>query len=154
MTRIMLILAFAFSGASTALAQELETGVYKMTLPPGMTGAPVFVMLEKKGDDVSATELITKAEGKGQVRAGASVVEVPIDVPAADVKAMRLPAGRGTLDGAQLKTSNGAWVNAKLVKIKTVWQCTNHSPIHIVESAEQMKAYTKEKQCALWKPVQ
>jgi len=153
MTRIVLLLACVLAGESIALAQEIETGVYKMTLPPGMDG-PVFVMLEKKGDSVSAKELITKAEGKGELKAGSPVVEFSIDVHNADVTAMRLPAGRGTLEGAQLKTSNGAWVNAKLVKIKTVWQCTNHSPIHIVESDEQMKAYTKEKQCALWKPVQ
>ncbi len=157
MTRIyltFLLLAFSLQRDSSVLTQGLESGLYKMTVLAGTEG-PVFVSVERKGSAIFATELSTRTAATGEVRAGSTTVELAMTVPEANVTGIRVPtqAHGLNLSGAQLRTANAGWVAANMVKIPTVWQCSNHNPIHVVESDVQMKEYTKDKQCDRWKPV-
>jgi hypothetical protein len=137
-SRAVLLLSCLATSATSA--QQPESALYRMTLPA--SNEKLYVLLEQSGKVIETKDVPTGISSTS-VADASGAFDMKIMLPKTKRDITLKVSGDVSDDRLQARLPEGmADGTVTLVKIKSAWECGNHGPRHVAESAAQMKTLT------------
>jgi hypothetical protein len=162
MRRRQFIVGLPVLACSSSFAQDEQriNGVYELRVPykgQGPDNGLKILMMRQVGGELKVRDLETGQEYRGNV--SGNNVTFPLFLGSM----ISTPSIGATIRpysfiGALTKTgltgeveAGGSKVEWHATRLTNVWLCSNHRPIHIAKSREEMVTYTKKNKCEGWR---